>query len=204
MGDYLIIHTAKLTCLAPAHHVVKYERKLVDFDVESSNIYKGPASPELDQAWNDLFKYNNIRVSKAELDRMNITSVELADGSGDYLAALDVMHHLHCVKMIRQYIHPESYKLTKALKVDTKEHINHCLDAIRQELMCRGDVSLTTYEWLPDLQIPWAKLSYDHECINWESIQDWAKERTVDIFDPKILKHPTIGNFNVQSSSSRG
>jgi hypothetical protein len=40
---------------------------------------------------------NNIRVTKAELDRMNRTSIQLADGSGDYLAALDVYHHLHCL-----------------------------------------------------------------------------------------------------------
>lgn len=28
---------------------------------------------------------------------MNRTSIQLADGSGDYLAAVDVYHHLHCV-----------------------------------------------------------------------------------------------------------
>ena len=31
---------------------------------------------------------NNLRVTKEELDRMNRTSVQLADGSGDYLATL--------------------------------------------------------------------------------------------------------------------
>lgn len=40
---------------------------------------------------------NNIRVTKEELDRMNRTSVQLNDGSGDYLAAIDVFHHLHCL-----------------------------------------------------------------------------------------------------------
>jgi hypothetical protein len=40
---------------------------------------------------------NNIRVTKEELDRMNRTSVQLADGSGEYLAAVDVYHHLHCL-----------------------------------------------------------------------------------------------------------
>ena len=45
---------------------------------------------------------------------------------------------------------------------------DHCLDAIRQELQCRAEVSLTTYEWLPDLPIPWAKLSYEHTCVDFD------------------------------------
>jgi hypothetical protein len=45
---------------------------------------------------------------------------------------------------------------------------DHCLDAIRQELQCRAEVSLTTYEWLPDLPIPWAQLSYDHTCVDFD------------------------------------
>ena len=47
-------------------------------------------------------------------------------------------------------------------------HQDHCLDAIRQELMCRAEVTFTTYDWLPDISIPWAQLSYQHECVNFE------------------------------------
>ena len=37
---------------------------------------------------------NNIRLTKEELDRMNRTSVQLADGSGDYAAALGISSEL--------------------------------------------------------------------------------------------------------------
>ena len=37
---------------------------------------------------------NNIRITKEELDRMNRTSVQLADGSGDYAAALGMFSGL--------------------------------------------------------------------------------------------------------------
>lgn len=65
-------------------------------------------------------------------------------------------------------------------------HIDHCLgkssspgsfetpqrltlqDAIRSELMCRAEVTFTTYSWLPDLQIPWATLSYPHTCVDYD------------------------------------
>ena len=81
---------------------------------------------------------NNIRVSKDELDRMNRTSIQLADGSGDYLVAVDVFHHLHCLvrkschteymelmsvqKMIRHYIHPEYYSAPSSL-VNLADHV---------------------------------------------------------------------------------
>lgn len=76
--------------------------------------------------------------------------------------------------------------------------------------MCRAEVTFTTYEWLPDLPIPWAKLSYDHTCVNFDvrpsfsykflqlliceqAIHAWAATRAIDIFDPKYLSHPTKG-----------
>lgn len=41
--------------LAPVHEVMKWERKFVDFEVNSTNPYKGQPSPELDAAWEALF-----------------------------------------------------------------------------------------------------------------------------------------------------
>ncbi|MCJ1358909.1 MAG: hypothetical protein MMC33_008909 [Icmadophila ericetorum] len=187
---------------SPAREVVRYEKKYINNDVNATNPYKGPPRPELDDAWHDLFIYNNIRLTAEELKKMNRTSIQLADGSGDYLAAVDVYHHLHCVKMIRQYLHPEYYNMPESLMVDKAEHVDHCLDALRQELMCRAEVTFTTYEWLPDLPIPWAQLSYDHACVNFDAIHAWAATRAIDIFDPKYLSHPTKG-FPFKHDSSK-
>ena len=44
----------------------------------------------------DLRPGIHIRVQKSDLDKINRTSIPLADGSG-YLASLDVFHQLHCV-----------------------------------------------------------------------------------------------------------
>ena len=32
-----------------------------------------------------------------------------------------------------------------------------------------------------------------HECANWESLDGWMKERTIDVMAPGYLKHPTLG-----------
>lgn len=65
--------------------------------LEQQNPYKGLPSPEIDAAWAELLKNSNIRISAAELRKINRTSIKLADGSGDYFGGLGVHHHLHCV-----------------------------------------------------------------------------------------------------------
>ena len=84
------------------------ERRTLHNSVNASNPYKGPPSPELDLAWHNLLRRQslrhersecrganlypdgNIRLSAQELREMGKTSVELADGSGDYIGALGV------------------------------------------------------------------------------------------------------------------
>ena len=137
----------------------------------------------------DLPDYN-IRVTGEELSQMNRTSVQLSDGSGDYLAALDVFHHLHCLKLIHKFIHGK--EMPKSEKVTQADHLDHCIDAVRQELMCRAEVTFVTYSWRPDLAFPWATLSYPHTCVNWDSILGWAKSRYVNIFEKDVLVNPLV------------
>lgn len=40
---------------------------------------------------------NNIRIAKDELVRLNRSSIQLADESGDSWGTLEVYHHLHCL-----------------------------------------------------------------------------------------------------------
>lgn len=38
-----------------------------------------------------------MRISQDTLTKLNRSSIELADGSGDYWGSLEVYHHLHCL-----------------------------------------------------------------------------------------------------------
>lgn len=82
------------------------ERRTLHNSVNASNPYKGRPSAELDLAWHNLLRRTslchegqkrreadrspdgNIRLSAQELREMGKTSVELADGSGDYIGGL--------------------------------------------------------------------------------------------------------------------
>lgn len=58
--------------------------------------------------------------------------------------------------------------------------------------MCHGDVGLITFEWSPKNLIPVAN-GTSHQCVNWEKLDKWTKERTVDMLQPGWLVHPSLG-----------
>jgi hypothetical protein len=64
---------------------------------------------------------------------------------------------------------------------------------LRQIVMCKADTALMTYSWLPDFRAPWPDFGIEHQCVNWESIEEWGNKRRVDIFEKGLLVHPTLG-----------
>ncbi|KAG4438774.1 hypothetical protein IFR05_005751 [Cadophora sp. M221] len=177
----------------PAQEAISQEAKVLSVKInQTSNIFNAAPSPEVDDAWASLFRYANIRVTKDEVEHTGRPSIELSDGSGDYFGTLDVYHQLHCLKYIRQYVHQDYYTV-RDTNVPVKDHVNHCIEMLRQVVMCKADTALMTYEWLPDFPGPWPNFGIQHECVNWEKIDNWSKERSIDIFDPKYLHHPKFG-----------
>jgi len=66
----------------------------------------------------NMFEDDNIRVSFEELERLNLSSIQLADGSGA-IASLSVFHSLHClVIQHRQCLDPntQSNPMKKKIK----------------------------------------------------------------------------------------
>lgn len=82
---------------SPALGAIQMQRQVLHNSLGTMNPFKGPPGPEQVEAWESLLTNTNIRLTAEEVERMNVTSVQLADGSGDYLASLDVYHELHCV-----------------------------------------------------------------------------------------------------------
>lgn len=71
--------------------------------------------------------------------------------------------------------------------------LDHCLEILRQGVMCRGDISLVTFVWSPQKRIPLADFTRPHECVNFDALNDWSGKHSVDAFDPGLLSHPTLG-----------
>ncbi|TGO81099.1 hypothetical protein BPOR_1352g00010 [Botrytis porri] len=159
---------------------------------EALDLYKGDPRPELDLAWHNLVKNNNLRLSKEELATLVRTALSLADGSG-YYGQLNVYHLLHCLKFMREAFYAEYYP--DAQGPTTKMHVDHCIDDIRQALMCHADTSITTFEWEEGIRRPMPDFTGWHTCNNWEKLDDWATARAFSMFDQVSLINPTYGEY---------
>jgi hypothetical protein len=177
---------------SPAQTAVQYKRQTIVHNLKDDGAFRGPPRPELDEAWGDLLKYNNLRLSGEDLQRANLTSVSLNDEQGGYLASLDVFHTLHCVNKIRKMYYSEYYHDPNPL-ADQQEHFDHCIDLLRQVIMCHGDVSLHTYSWIDELRVPWPSMQTEHQCRKWDTLMEWSEEHHIPDLTGPILTHPTLG-----------
>ncbi|KAK9855510.1 uncharacterized protein MYU51_001997 [Penicillium brevicompactum] len=175
---------------SPLFEAIEMERKTIYASIESENPFKGAPSEELDHAWHKLFINSNVRVTAEDLAKINRTSVPINDAEGGYYAIPDVYHQLHCLKFLRQVVYQNYYHVGKPT---TPIHIEHCIDNIRQNIMCKADVALLTFSWDKDDRAPKPNFVVEHECANWEKVDHWAKEHAFDIFDETTLVHPTLG-----------
>ncbi|RDW57827.1 hypothetical protein BP5796_12628 [Coleophoma crateriformis] len=80
---------------------------------------------------------------------------------------IDMFHTLHCVYRIRNLL-TSSLSLEQWLRND--DHTLHCLDYLREQLMCNPDLLLQGTEDYVHFNV-----NHGHTCRNSDMITDWAK-----------------------------
>ncbi|KAJ5639011.1 uncharacterized protein N7484_006873 [Penicillium longicatenatum] len=175
---------------SPAKHVISYEPTRLYRDIQHNVFSNDPRvepNPEFDAAWNHLIEPMTIKISGEELSHLPDPSIAFKDGSG-YIAELAVYHELHCIKRIRRHFHLDRYYPNMTDDEWNREqiHVDHCLEYWREAAMCRGDTTLSTFRWEEDL--PFSRVYSDHECVNWASLDKWARSRMVDMSNYDMLE----------------
>jgi hypothetical protein len=56
---------------------------------------------------------------------------------------------------------------------------DHCIDIIRQALMCNADVGIFTYVWVDGYPKPFPDFNVQHKCRSFDVVLDWAKTNQV-------------------------
>lgn len=56
---------------------------------------------------------------------------------------------------------------------------DHCIEILRQDIMCRSDATMLTYDWEEGLQNPVPDFNVFHQCKNFKKILDWVDEHRV-------------------------
>lgn len=152
------------------------------------NIYRQPASPEVDAAWDALgINYRAARVPESEALKSGMTPAHVhirEKYGGGYPGNVEGLHHLHCLNLLREalYYNIDYYREKGEGAFKNKDHIvqlhvSHCVDILRQQLMCMPDVGVLGQVWY-DKEAPKAFVDFNtrHQCRNYEDIRKWAEE----------------------------
>lgn len=160
----------------------------------------------------------------------NRTNRVQVDG-GDFAGVLGVYHHMHCLNNLRRVVHwdcygpllangkhPEGFSkehsgqgenamTTAAATRLTEKLADHCIDSIRQALMCHANTALYTAERLNDSHVPINKelrSSAVTRCVKWDNLHQWARARALVRGKYKYLPGPYEVNRLEDGLSGRG
>ncbi|KZT21625.1 hypothetical protein NEOLEDRAFT_1139244 [Neolentinus lepideus HHB14362 ss-1] len=87
-------------------------------------------------------------------------------GPNKRLFALSVYHEMHCMQSIRRAILQEGYG---------SGHVQHCLNYLRQMILCRADVQLEPV--MEDGSVAWGR---ERTCRNREELYSWLSKNMAE------------------------
>jgi hypothetical protein len=85
------------------------------------------------------------------------------------------------------------------------KHMDHCIDSLRQTLMCSSDLSPIPYAWNTKYQQTLPVTGVTHTCRDFEALSEWAKqdERKVrHIADSHVHVADPLGNVEYTAPDS--
>ncbi|KAM3069011.1 hypothetical protein ACMFMG_004190 [Clarireedia jacksonii] len=154
------------------YHRQKNTKSLNDFSVRMPYHFSTPYIDgnisETNKLWADLFPpgFGAIKVEHSWAAEQNLppTQGDAADGKAIYTVA--AFHHLHCLTVIRTSL----FQFNSGRdQLDPWSHISHCLDSLRQGILCLADPAI-------------GPISVEHECRDFEALKAWTAERAYTDF----------------------
>ncbi|KAI3401067.1 hypothetical protein diail_778 [Diaporthe ilicicola] len=171
--------------LKPTSNAVEYETIKFEGGFLSENVYKGRPNKQLDQAWDRIANANLSVVGVEVIDGLGVSrgAVKYSDeNGGQYMALLEAVHQLHCLNVVRMYTWRDYYEKPENKPVEFTDqestvrlHVDHCIDMLRQVLMCQADVGIVPFYWVKG-QGPSEDFSTTHKCRNFDKIVQWAED----------------------------
>jgi hypothetical protein len=60
-------------------------------------------------------------------------------------------------------------------------NVDHCIEMLRQRLMCTSDVNIITYDWVQGWDLAYPNFNTAHQCRNFDKIMSWNDAHSVRI-----------------------
>lgn len=104
------------------------------------------------------------------------------ESGGGYMAYLASHHHLHCLNLLHQSLHPDYYKTRSVVWLELSDsrrlsHFDHCIEALRQYIMCNADTTVVTHSWYESISGPVSNQENPRRCADWDAHWEWQKRR---------------------------
>lgn len=168
------------------------------------SIYRSDPSEEINVAWDEISDVGWILITKDDVVKMGkdpkISSkapdalLKAMNKSGEelYFGQIDAFHQLHCLNEIRQHAYWDHYHKHKWGAYDDHTphplhwtHISHCINAIRENIMCHADMEVITSTWTAGQDWPFPDFNLRKKCSNFDQLQDWQAQNRIpkDLLD---------------------
>lgn len=158
--------------------VVHYKTIPINSSVEQESQYKGEPNAKSDAVWaNITTAIPKLWLSATELGRLKKTPDGTYEEASGYVAQLEVYELLGCLDNLRKATYrthyPEMREGTDGLdENDWHKNLDHCIDVLRVDLMCKSDVDILTYTKEGGLR---PEFSAVKKCRNFDEILAWSK-----------------------------
>jgi len=188
---------------------IKYDWVQFEGSLMHENIYRKNASPEVDEAWQALgvnYRASIVPDSLAAKSGLSPSQVQVSDKyGGGYPANVEGLHHLHCLNLLRQSLY-YNYDYYNAQGTGAfvnsgdilRLHVSHCLDTIRQQLMCLPSIDVLGQVWYnPEAPNALPDFNTKHMCRNYDDIKQWAQGHQAPAWDElpgDYMKRPAPGD----------
>ncbi|PGH23753.1 hypothetical protein AJ80_02183 [Polytolypa hystricis UAMH7299] len=193
-------HTSQYS--SPVLKDVDITYRTVQFSASLANvtIYRQPPSLEVDEAWENLgadYEPFTVLEDEAELYGLQKGQVKRTpEEGGGFFAEVEALHYIHCLNLLRQtsiWNYAYYRKRGKGAFMNTddvvRDHTGHCLEILRQQLMCTADVGIFGQWWVEGYGA-YVDFNTKHKCKNFEDIRRWAEERQISRKTSHARKRP--------------
>ncbi|TEA19375.1 Cyclochlorotine biosynthesis protein O [Colletotrichum sidae] len=198
---------AQLSIWSPLLEAVEYEQRDFESGLGLDNSgFTGRPTAEMEAKWEALSQVPGVLIPPDRVPYLNrsvdqgfVPAIPSSPSSG-YVGAIEVFHHLHCLNMLRQYIWRDSYPqdiVPSLLKSNSphvaRDHTSHCIDTLRQALMCTSDVTPYLVYKRKGSSATEAPLREDfqasHKCRKFPKLLDWVTKNGVALSLKSVSEH---------------
>ncbi|KAL8940753.1 MAG: hypothetical protein Q9216_002633 [Gyalolechia sp. 2 TL-2023] len=158
--------------------------------------------PSTDAIWESFEPLNVFPISRADiigLGKDPNTAVHFPNdifglGEDAYMAGYDSLHKTHCLNELRKMTFEDYGEHAPVVKKKHGKlwwlHLRHCVDMLMQDQLCHADADVITFTWVDTQSHPWADMSINRKCRNWEQLMRWGQDRYIDIEKVKAYIKP--------------